>query len=272
MPMRDSDTILGAKRGSANEALAFARNVGSRRRDQVERYIREVYELAPRVGIDPAIVVAQSALETDNWRDEKWEGRLNPAGMGVTDGTDHGFKWPNGESSARGQIVHLWLYAKGTTLPDALADYKGLDKRWDAAVAEGYAGKGQTLAALTGKWGTVPDYGRRIANRSRNVFANLPDQSPEATGVQPHPIPGPHRTQIINGRVLWMVDQQAVAPKDIRPKEWADPSAGDAPESKVHRAGQPVDVRYVVVGADQQLWLVTEQGWRIPALAFVDDG
>ena len=63
MPMRDSDTILGATRGSADEALSFARNVGAKHLDQVEQYVREVYDLAPRIGIDPAIVVAQSALE-----------------------------------------------------------------------------------------------------------------------------------------------------------------------------------------------------------------
>jgi hypothetical protein len=41
--MRDSDTILGATRGSADEALSFARNVGAKHLDQVEQYVREVY-------------------------------------------------------------------------------------------------------------------------------------------------------------------------------------------------------------------------------------
>lgn len=271
MPMRDSDTILGATRGSAAQALDFARDVGAKRFDQVERYVHEVYELAPRIGIDPAIVVAQSALETTNWTDDKWRERLNPAGMGITDGTDFGFVWPNGESAARGQLVHLWLYAKGRSLPSALAPFLNLDPRRDA-IPEAHVGRTSTLKSLGRRWASVADYGQRIANRSRDVFPNLSDQHNGSSPVQPHPVPGPHRTQIINGRVLWMVNQQPVAPKDIRPKEWADPSARDAPKSAIHRAGQLVDVRYVIVGADQQLWLVTEQGWRIPALAFIKEG
>ena len=178
MPMRDTDTILGPPRGSAEEALDFARDIGAKRRDQVERYIREVYKLAPRVGIDPAIVVAQSALETNNWRDEKWNRKLNAAGIGVTDDLDHGFGWDNGAASARGQIVHLWLYAKGTTLPDALAEFKALDPRWDAAVDAGFAGGSPTLASL--RWASVEDYGQRIARRSRDIFANLPNQGAPA--------------------------------------------------------------------------------------------
>ncbi len=66
MPMLPADTIHGSPRGSPDTAMTFARNIDARRLDQVERYLAEVYALAPRVGIDPAIVVAQSALETDN--------------------------------------------------------------------------------------------------------------------------------------------------------------------------------------------------------------
>ncbi len=271
MPMRDSDTIFGARRGSADEATDFARDVGAKRLDQVNRYIREAYVLAPAIDIDPAIVVAQSALETNNWRDEKWDRKLNAAGIGVTDDLDHGFGWDNGEAAARGQIVHLWLYAKGRSLPAELASFLHLDPRRDA-IPDAHVGHTPTLASLGTRWASVADYGQRIANRSRDVFANLPNQLNESSPVQPHPVPGPHTTQVVNGRVLWMVDQQPVAPRDIRPREWADPGARDAPESDVHQAGQPVDVRYVVIGVDQQLWLVTGQGWRIPALAFVEDG
>ena len=52
--------------------------------DEVERYIREVYRLGPQIGFDPAILVAQSALETNYWRDDWWALRLNPAGLGIT--------------------------------------------------------------------------------------------------------------------------------------------------------------------------------------------
>ncbi len=102
MPIRPSDTILGATRGSVDDAVTFARNIGAKRPDQVERYVQEVYQLAPTVGIDPAIVVAQSALETNNWRDDPWQERLNPAGMGVTKSHDFGHAWDSGTDAARG--------------------------------------------------------------------------------------------------------------------------------------------------------------------------
>lgn len=184
MPMRNTDTILGAPRGSVEEALAFARAVGAKRLDHVERFLREAYDLAPRIDVDPAIVVAQSALETNNWKDEKWNRKLNPAGMGVTDNFDHAFGWPNGESAARGQLVHLWIYAKGRSLPSALAPFLELDPRRDAIPAT-QVGQAPTLLSLGGRWASVRDYGQRIVIRSRDIFDNLPDQRP------PGPRPAP---------------------------------------------------------------------------------
>ena len=52
--------------------------------DEVENYIREVYRLAPQIGFDPAIIVAQSDLETGHWKSLHREQELNPAGLGIT--------------------------------------------------------------------------------------------------------------------------------------------------------------------------------------------
>jgi hypothetical protein len=186
LPIRPSDTIAGATRGTAAAALAFARTVGSNRLDQVEGYLNEAYALAPRVGIDPAIVVAQSALETDNWRDRPWSDRLNPAGMGVTPNHDFGHAWNSGADAARGQIVHLWLYARGKPLPDALAPHAQLDPRRDA-IPQAQFGNARTLESLGGKWAGELDYGQRIANRALNIFPNLPNQTEVPTmAMQKH--------------------------------------------------------------------------------------
>lgn len=179
MPIHPRDTIIGRQRGSTAAAVAFARAVGSERLDQVEAYVTEVYALAPSVGIDPAIVVAQSALETDNWRDDHWREKLNPAGMGVTNAFNFGHGWASGADAARGQIVHLWLYARGVPLPDALAPHAHLDPRRDA-IPQAQLGQAPTLESLGGKWATEDEYGQRIANRSRDIFPDLPDQTEES--------------------------------------------------------------------------------------------
>ncbi len=194
MGMSPHDRIHGPARGSPTEALVFARNVGSARIEDVADYVWTVYQVAPQVGIDPAIVVSQSALETDNWRDTWWTERLNPAGVGITgDPAQNAASrtWDTGADAALAQIVHLWLYTDGDPLPEALAPYRDLDPRADAIPVPN-RGSVTTLADLGAKWAAVADYGQRIATRSRSIFPALPDQSGDTTmaltyGRVPHP-------------------------------------------------------------------------------------
>ena len=204
MPIHPRDTIIGRQRGSAAAAVAFAQAVGSERLDQVEAYVGEVFALAPRIGIDPAIVVSQSALETNNWRDDHWRGKLNPAGMGVTDAFNFGHGWASGADAARGQIVHLWLYARGVPLPDALAPHAHLDPRRDA-IPPAQLGQAPTLESLGGKWASEDEYGQRIANRSRDIFPDLPDQTDNA---QESPM-------AMNTHQFVGLDQDVLLPDDI---------------------------------------------------------
>ena len=82
--MSKRDPLLEPARGSAAQTLASALLSGAARPDQVWAYVTEVYRLAPRVGLDPAMVVAQSALETGWWQSAAWIDHLNPAGIGIT--------------------------------------------------------------------------------------------------------------------------------------------------------------------------------------------
>src|SRR5215211_7623647 len=84
MPMRVTDPLRAAKRGSPEAAIAFAGARGARRLGEVKRYVRAVYRLAPKVGLDPAIVVSQASHETASWTSFWWNERLNPAGIGIT--------------------------------------------------------------------------------------------------------------------------------------------------------------------------------------------
>src|SRR5215203_6429002 len=65
--MTAEDPLLAAPRGAALRALGSALQAEATRREELRAYVTEVYRLAPLVGIDPAIVVAQSAHETGWW-------------------------------------------------------------------------------------------------------------------------------------------------------------------------------------------------------------
>jgi hypothetical protein len=105
--------------------------------------------------------------------------------MGVTDDFNFGHGWATGTDAARGQIVHLWLYARGKQLHAQLASFANLDPRRDA-LKDAWYGTNQTLASLGGKWATEVDYGQRIANRSRDIFAMLPDQEETTMTTKPY--------------------------------------------------------------------------------------
>src|SRR5262245_47713083 len=88
MGMTVSDTILGAARGTAAGAIAYATSGGAARLPDATAYLREVFRLAPLVGLDPSIAVSQSCHETSldgrPWNSAWWTQRLNPAGIGIT--------------------------------------------------------------------------------------------------------------------------------------------------------------------------------------------
>src|SRR5215203_3127505 len=115
--MTAEDPLLAAPRGAALRALGSALQAEATRREELRAYVTEVYRLAPLVGIDPAIVVAQSAHETGWWQSPAWTDHLNPAGIGVTGADVASPTWENGVAAARAHLVHLFLYAAGPIPP-----------------------------------------------------------------------------------------------------------------------------------------------------------
>jgi flagellum-specific peptidoglycan hydrolase FlgJ len=131
----------------------------------------EVYRLAPAVGLDPAVVVAQSALETGWWQSPAWTDHLNPAGIGITGPEAASPTWESGVEAARAQLVHLSLYAAGPIPPDhPLAPFIALDPRYEPALAAGRAGSAPRLADLAGRWATDPNYATSIARVGNQIF------------------------------------------------------------------------------------------------------
>ena len=167
------DPLLARPRGSAATVLATAPVMAAQQGEALAAYIAEVYRLAPLAGLDPAVVIAQSALETGWWQSPAWAEHLNPAGIGVTSADVVSPSWGSGVDAARAQLVHLYLYAAGP-IPAGhpLAPYVTLDPRYEAALAAGRAGSAGTIADLAGSWAADPAYAESIARVGTSIFGD----------------------------------------------------------------------------------------------------
>ena len=174
-PFTVTNTLIGPARGSANQVLALARTMGAQRMDQVTLYVTEIYRRAPEVGFDPALLIAQSALETDFWRSYWWINRLNPAGIGVTGDPGQNAASPtftSGTIAARAQIAHMHAEVYGNRQPLPLV-FQGVDPTYQRVFAAGWAGTIVTLEDLAGTWATDPLYAVKIVSRARVVFPDI---------------------------------------------------------------------------------------------------
>lgn len=171
-PFDVTNAIVGPARGDATRAMTFARAAGAVRMDEVERYVREIYRLAPQIGFDPALLVAQSALETGNWRSDWWLYRLNPAGIGVTGDPAQNSDSPtfaDGTMAARGQIAHMHaeVYGRSRPLPEVL---QGVDPTYQRVFDAGWAGTIRTLEDLAGTWAADPHYDAKLVRVANEIF------------------------------------------------------------------------------------------------------
>ena len=158
-------------RGTADTVIHFAQTQGSTPLSQTVDYINEVYRLAPLVGIDPAFVIAQSALETANWTSFYWSTYLNPAGIGIGYSGAPSYTWHTGVDSARYHLVHLYVYVNGVPAPgNPLYPYRLLGPGYNGALSLGYAGTGKRIDDFTGRWAVDPLYGTKIATRGNTVY------------------------------------------------------------------------------------------------------
>lgn len=179
--MRQDAVILGPAtltRSAATTAIARLR--GARNGDNLSLYLEEVFRLAPEMGIDPAVVVAQGALETADWGARNpdapgavaWRLRCNPASTGITSRgegqPDHDLmlRWEDGAQAARAHLAHLAAYA-GVPVSPAM---RALNPRVDVVVASGWFGSCRTVQDLSMRYAMVPDYGARVARRFNDLF------------------------------------------------------------------------------------------------------
>jgi hypothetical protein len=140
--------------------------------DQVTLLIQEFYRLGPIIGFDPALLVAQSALETDFWRSSWWINRLNPAGIGITGDptqTQASPLFANGTMAARAQMAHMHAEVFGSRVT-LQPDLQGADPTYQKVFDAGWAGTIVTLHDLAGTWAVDPLYDQKIVSRAVAIF------------------------------------------------------------------------------------------------------
>lgn len=192
-------TLAGPSAGSADYFFKVAQDAGSARLDWVRQYLDTVYQVAPAVGLRAEIVVVQSIHETSApnakgvwipWNSYWWIQRANPAGIGINGNPpdDNASRvFGNGVKAALAQLTHLYLYAKGTALPEQLkADY---DPRWDIAVDAGRAGVAKTLLGLANSWAMDSKYADKITEKL-NSYDLQPIEVDSTSAQTPATTPG----------------------------------------------------------------------------------
>ncbi len=145
-----------------------------------QEYVNEVFNLYAATGYSPEVVISQWAVETGVGTSPAWINTFNPAGIGITDGGDLGYHWKTAADGARGQSVHLSAYVDGYSY--GLRKHLDLDPRYLLVLKTDWATRVRTVADLTGKWATDPQYGVKICQRIEELRAiQVTDRPPDPT-------------------------------------------------------------------------------------------
>lgn len=276
MVMKTTDYLLAKTRGTAQEALSFlSRLAGVKRLDEVRRYVETVYLLAPQVGLDPSIIVAHAANETNYFRDDNWELRLNPAGMGVTGPTVDGESFENGEAAARAHVAHMLLYATGTIRsPLSSSD----DPRYNAYIDTfGQRTVATQIEGLSGAWAKDEEAAEAIVSKGNEIFGDLPESTKEKDDPK-GPTPSVLRNrygEVWDGRVSLRVGQNVyrasrrtvtVNVDELNLRVYADTDDNISPIIRSVRYGERVRVIGWVIGervGTENRWWITENHERM---------
>jgi hypothetical protein len=126
--------------------------------------VARYFDVAPKVGIDPLVAIAQMDHETAHlssyWSQRP---RRNPAGIGVTGAPGAGVSFPRWSDSVDAHVGRLLAYAlpKGT----GSAEQKRLIARalsW-RPLPDSYRGSARTIYGLQGRWATDRYYAAKLA-------------------------------------------------------------------------------------------------------------
>lgn len=158
--VRHPDAILGKSRFSEQKVMRYARSQGSSK--YMLRAIPVYYDLAPKVGIAPDVLIAQSMLETGYGR---YGGDSKPWNMaGIKKGGNVGdeprdFERPaNAYTGVRMHVNHMAAYTNRKTIG------KPHDRYYDAKSAQQSRGYWIRRVSQLGNgiWATDPYYSGKL--------------------------------------------------------------------------------------------------------------
>lgn len=157
--------VKGPHSGPKEALLAYARAVGSKRLNDVQAFVNELYN---QTIFDGFLIAVQSIHETDAWRSDYWENHLNPAGLGITYSGEPSKTWNSGTDAARAVLLHHAAYT-GTALPESWRGWLPLNTRYQLA-KETFGGTVSEWDDYgNGKWAVDPDYYAGIVKREAEV-------------------------------------------------------------------------------------------------------
>ena len=145
-------------------------------RVEVWNYLRTLWSLCERLGLDSLVLAAQWDLETDTGRSTWWRERRNPAGIGVTGDpgqNEASQSWSDGEAAAYGHVAHMVAYVWGSewerTWPGEWPSPLEADQRFNAPINAGY--QADRLSDLNGTWAIDPqdNYDGKLAERANRI-------------------------------------------------------------------------------------------------------
>jgi Mannosyl-glycoprotein endo-beta-N-acetylglucosaminidase len=166
-PVTPNSAWHAAARAPAQQPQAYllAQPTGAYNDSGVRNIVNLYYKVAPPVGIDPLLAVAQMSEETRHltsfWSQPP---RRNPAGIGVTGAPGVGLSFPDWKTAVHAHIGRLLAFSlpRGTETPaqSALIE-EALAFRPLPGNLRGIA---PTLKGLVGHWATDPQYAVTVAH------------------------------------------------------------------------------------------------------------
>ena len=164
--------IVGPAHGSADKVYRSVAELGITLGPVAREYIAAVYAIAPTVGIDPAVVIAQSAHETGFWTSTHWVRSHNPAGIGIPNSWTASYYWPTGTSAAGYHVFLVHVYVLGVPARSSpIWQYRTQGPGYDGPIKLGFAGEIRTIHDFTGTWALDTLYDYKLARILNQLYS-----------------------------------------------------------------------------------------------------
>lgn len=288
MIMTVNDFIMEKARGSYDSWAAYVNQFPLKMKSYVLSYGEFVFIWGARVGVDPAIALAQSHVETFNLTtncpyDSFWViDKGNMVGYGIvgsaSDAQSYDYR-NEPELMAKRHIAHLSLYAKGDVQPPLTRD---IDIRYTPYIDSfGARAMAPTIAGLSNNWAADdPQYAANIVARSKVIWPNgLDYHVVNTTYATPTPVKNEDGTTWVGDKDIILRDTIVYAqPRTITPKVGGQAringTLSGAPTRARYAAGEVVTaLGWFRAGADangeDRYWVLAD-GARLHVASTVD--